>query len=30
MRNEVDAVRPRPHPWEFVLYYDNLKSVSGD
>jgi glutamine synthetase len=19
---EVDAVRLRPHPWEFVLYYD--------
>jgi glutamine synthetase len=20
--NEVDAVRLRPHPWEFMLYYD--------
>jgi len=19
---EVDAVRLRPHPWEFMLYYD--------
>ena len=22
MRNEVDAVRQRPHPYEFELYYD--------
>ena len=22
MRNEVDAVRQRPHPYEFALYYD--------
>ena len=21
-RAEVDAVRQRPHPWEFALYYD--------
>jgi len=20
--SEVDAVRLRPHPWEFMLYYD--------
>ncbi len=20
--NEVDALRLRPHPWEFYLYYD--------
>jgi glutamine synthetase len=20
--NEIDAVRLRPHPWEFHLYYD--------
>ena len=20
--NEVDALRLRPHPWEFALYYD--------
>jgi len=20
--NEIDAVRLRPHPWEFYLYYD--------
>ncbi len=20
--NEIDAVRLRPHPWEFMLYYD--------
>jgi glutamine synthetase len=20
--NELDAVRLRPHPWEFMLYYD--------
>ena len=20
--NEVDAIRLRPHPWEFMLYYD--------
>ncbi len=20
--NEVDAIRLRPHPWEFALYYD--------
>ena len=20
--NEIDAVRLRPHPWEFFLYYD--------
>jgi glutamine synthetase len=22
MKNEVDAVRMRPHPYEFQLYYD--------
>ena len=22
MQNEVDAVRQRPHPYEFALYYD--------
>ena len=21
-KNEVDAIRLRPHPWEFALYYD--------
>ena len=21
-REEADAVRLRPHPWEFTLYYD--------
>ena len=21
-RNEADAIRPRPHPYEFALYYD--------
>ena len=21
-KNEIDAVRLRPHPWEFHLYYD--------
>jgi glutamine synthetase len=21
-KNEADAVRMRPHPWEFALYYD--------
>jgi glutamine synthetase len=21
-KNEVDAIRLRPHPWEFNLYYD--------
>jgi len=21
-REEADAVRMRPHPWEFALYYD--------
>jgi glutamine synthetase len=21
-KNEIDAVRLRPHPWEFMLYYD--------
>ena len=21
-KNEVDAVRLRPHPWEFALYFD--------
>jgi len=21
-KHEVDAVRLRPHPWEFALYYD--------
>jgi len=21
-KKEVDAVRLRPHPWEFFLYYD--------
>jgi glutamine synthetase len=20
--SEVDAIRLRPHPWEFMLYYD--------
>ena len=20
--NEVDAIRLRPHPWEFALYFD--------
>ena len=20
--NEVDAIRMRPHPWEFALYHD--------
>ena len=20
--SEIDAVRLRPHPWEFMLYYD--------
>ena len=20
--NEIDAIRLRPHPWEFALYYD--------
>ena len=20
--NEVDAIRVRPHPWEFALYFD--------
>jgi glutamine synthetase len=20
--NEIDAIRLRPHPWEFMLYYD--------
>lgn len=20
--NEIDALRPRPHPYEFFLYYD--------
>ncbi|OPZ22850.1 MAG: Glutamine synthetase [candidate division BRC1 bacterium ADurb.BinA364] len=22
MKNEVDAIRLRPHPWEFAMYYD--------
>jgi len=22
MKNEVDAMRLRPHPYEFCLYYD--------
>ena len=22
MKHEVDAMRLRPHPWEFYLYYD--------
>ena len=21
-KNEVDAIRLRPHPWEFALYFD--------
>jgi glutamine synthetase len=21
-KNEVDAIRVRPHPWEFALYFD--------
>jgi glutamine synthetase len=21
-KNEVDAIRMRPHPWEFALYFD--------
>ena len=22
LENEIDAVRLRPHPWEFYMYYD--------